>query len=256
MGKLGDILYAPISSKEKVEKYQQIIRDKEWEVLKKEIPNGSRFLDVGCGAGYAMQNAEKDLNCTCEGIDPEPGTHGVGRYIKEMVKDNKIVKAFSEDLPYENATFDVVFSSHVLEHVKDEQKSLEEMNRVLKDDGLLIIGMPTATMAGISFFSQLFFLTHIRIYEFLRNMFTKDSFTYLKKIVVYGSHSAPRAKTIFYDLVHYRVKNWRKTVAKEFEVVKTLEPYLYPYPDYFQWFKIHKSSFGSSSVFFVCKKKK
>lgn len=256
MGTIGNILYAPISSKEKVEKYQQIIRDEEWKWLRKEIPEKSKFLDVGCGAGYAMQKASADLNCDCVGVDPEPGAHGVGRYLKGMVANEKIVQGFAEQIPFEDKKFDIVFSSHVLEHVNNELKSLQEMKRVLKDDGLLIIGMPTATMTIISLLSQLVFLTHIRVYEFLKGFFSKNIFRLFKNIFVYKSHSYPRANTIFYDLMHYRVSNWTKIVAKEFEIVKILEPCLYPYPDYFQWFKIHHSSLGASSVFFVCKKKK
>ena len=201
-----------------------------------------------------MQRAAEDLNCQCSGVDPEPGAHGVGRYLKEMVSE-QIVQGFAEDLPFKDKQYDVVFSSHVLEHVNDEQKSLQEMKRVLNDNGVLIIGMPTATMTIISFLSQFFLTTHIRIYEFIRGFFTKNVLTLFKKIFVYNSHSYPRAQTIFYDLMHYRVSNWTKIVSKEFEIVKTIEPCLYPYPDYIQWFKIHQSKFGSSSVFFVCKKK-
>lgn len=255
MGLIGNIIYATKSSREKVEKYQQIIRDEEWLWLKKEIPANSKFLDVGCGAGYAMQKATEDLNCTCTGIDPEPGAHGVGRYLKDMVNTIPILQGFAEDLPLDDKHFDVVFSSHVLEHVNDERKSLQEMKRVLKDDGLLIIGMPTTTMTWISFFSQLIFLTHIRIYEFIRGIFSKKVFALFSRIFVYRSHSYPRAKTIYYDLWHYRVSNWKKILSTEFEVQKVMEPCLYPYPDYPQWFKIHHSKLGASSVFFVCKKK-
>ena len=256
MGIIGKIIYFPFSSKEKVEKYQQIIRDEEWKWLRNEIPGNSKFLDVGCGAGYTMQKVTEDLNCDCVGIDPDPGAHGVGRYTKEMVQSNKILQGFAENLPSRDKEFDVVFSSHVLEHVNDEQKSLQEMKRVLKDDGVLIIGMPSATMTWISFFSQLFLLTHIRIYEFIKGLFSKNVFKLLKRIFVYRSHSYPRAQTIFYDFMHYRVSNWTKIVSKEFEIIKTLEPCLYPYPDYFQWFKIHHSKIVSSSVFFICRKKK
>jgi ubiquinone/menaquinone biosynthesis C-methylase UbiE len=258
MGAIGGIIYSPFSSKEKVEKYQQIIRDEEWKWLCKEIPADSTFLDVGCGAGYAMQRAAEDLNCSCTGVDPEPGAHGVGRYLKDMVSDEKIQQGFAESIPFDDKKFDVVFSSHVLEHVNDEQKSLQEMKRVLKDDGVLIIGMPTAAMSWIRLFSQIVFLTHVKVYEFVRGLFSGKAIMFFKRIFVIISHSYPREKanSIFYDLSHYRVKNWKKIVSGEFEIEKTLEPCLYPYPDYFQWFKIHYSKWGSSSVFFVCRKKK
>ena len=255
MSILGNIIYSSLSTKEQVENYQQQIRNEEWKWLKQEIPENSKFLDVGCGSGYAMQMASKDLNCDCTGVDPDPGAHGVGRYLKSLIIDEKIVKGFAEKLPLEDNSFDVVFSSHVLEHVNDEQKSLREMKRVLKDDGLLIIGMPTASMALINLVSTILFTTHIKIYEFFRFFLTKDIHKNLFKIFRVKSHSYPRANSIYYDIIHYRVSNWEKIVSKEFEITKIIEPYLYPYPDYPQWFKAKHSKLGTSSVFFICKKK-
>jgi ubiquinone/menaquinone biosynthesis C-methylase UbiE len=255
MSILGNIIYSSLSTKEQVENYQQVIRDEEWKWLKQEIPKNSKFLDVGCGSGYAMQMASEDLNCDCIGVDPDPGAHGVGRYIKSLIKVDSILKGFAENLPLESNTFDVVFSSHVLEHVNDEQQSLREMKRVLKNDGILIIGMPTATMALINLFSTVLFTTHIKIYEFFRFFLTKNTLVNFLKIFRVRSHSYPRANSIYYDIFHYRVSNWKKTLSKEFEIVKVIEPYLYPYPDYPQWFKSKYSQKLSSSVFFICKKK-
>ncbi|MBI1837979.1 MAG: class I SAM-dependent methyltransferase [Flavobacteriia bacterium] len=254
MSILGKIIYFSISSKEQVEKNQQIIRDEEWKWLKKEIPENSKFLDVGCGSGYAMQMADEDLNCECIGIDPDPGAHGVGRYVKSLIKDEIIIKGFAENLPLDNNYFDIVFSSHVLEHVTDEQQSLREMKRVLKDDGILIIGMPTATMALINLFSTVLFTTHIKIYEFFRFFKLKNLLKNFIKIIRIKSHSYPRAQSIYYDVFHYRISNWEKIISKEFEIVKILEPYLHPYPDYPQWFKSKNSKLGASSVFFICRK--
>lgn len=255
MGYLGDIIYSTLSSKEKIERYQQIIRDSEWEWLKKEIPPQSKLLDVGCGAGYAMQKATEDLGCNCVGIDPNPGEHGVGRYLKNTVKTETILRGSAENIPFTDQSFGIVFSSHVLEHVENEQKALQEMKRVLHDDGVLIIGMPTAMMASINLFSQVLFTTHIRIYEFFRFLFRKEFSDKLSSLFLIRSHSYPRAKTIRYDLMHYSVNNWKKIVSAEFEIVKTIEPCLYPFPDFPQLFKIHHSKLGASSVFFICKKK-
>ena len=254
MSILGNIIYSSLSTNEQVENYQQQIRDEEWKWLKQEIPENSKFLDVGCGSGYAMQMAAEELNCECIGVDSDPGAHGVGRYVKSLIKNENILKGFAEKLPLENSSFDVVFSSHVLEHVIDEQQSLREMKRVLKDEGLLIIGMPTATMSLINLFSNVLFTTHIKVYEFIRFFFSKKIFENAIKIVRVQSHSYPRANSIYYDIFHYRVSNWKKIVSKEFEVLKVIEPILYPYPDYPQWFKAKHTKFGASSVFFICKK--
>ncbi len=252
---IGKLIYSTISKKEKVEKFQQRIRDEEWKILIDEIPVCTHFLDVGCGAGYAMARAFTDKNCTVVGIDPEPGAHGVGRFIKDLVSVSNIQKGFAENLPFEDQRFDIVFSSHVLEHVEDEMLSLLEMKRVLKEDGVLIIGMPTATMAWLNLFSNVVFTTHIKVYEFVRNIFSWNFFRNFTRIVRVPSHSYPRANSIWYDIKHYRVKNWKKTIEKEFEIEKVILPCLYPYPDYPQFFKMHKSKLGSSSVFFICKKK-
>ena len=252
---IGKFIYSTMSSKDKIEQYQQIIRDVEWEKIVSHIPKNSKFLDVGCGAGYSLMRASQDLNCEVEGIDADPGNHGVGRFIKNMVKTLAIKQGFAENLPYENETFDIVYSSHVLEHVQDEGKALNEMKRVLKKDGVLIIGMPTSNMALLNYFSQIMFTTHIKIYEFLRNFFSKNLLNNFIKIFRVSSHSYPRAKSIWYDFFHYGTQNWNNIIRKEFNVKKIIRPCFYPYPDYPQFFKIHKSKFFSSSVFFICKKK-
>jgi hypothetical protein len=133
---------------------------------------------------------------------------------------------------------------------------LIEMKRVLKDDGVLIIGMPTATMTIIRLITTILFVTHIKVYEAILALIRGGNITAkVKSIFVIGSHSYPRANSVFYDLHHYKVKNWHKTISNQFEINNVIEPCLYPYPDYVQWFKLHKSKLGASSVFFICKKK-
>ena len=251
---IGKLIYATISSTYKVEKYQQIIRDAEWAEIENHIPRESKFLDVGCGAGYSLMRASQDLNCEVEGIDAEPGSHGVGRFVKDLVNDVPIKQGFAEDLPYAKESFDVVYSSHVIEHVNDEAKAIAEMNRVLKKNGVLIIGMPTSNMSIINYFSQFIFTTHLKIYELFRNLFTQNPLNNFIRIFRINSHSYPRARSIWYDLFHYRIKNWEKTVQREFKVKTIIKPCFYPYPDYPQFFKLHKSKLFSSSVFFICKK--
>jgi ubiquinone/menaquinone biosynthesis C-methylase UbiE len=252
---IGKLIYSIYSTKNNVEACQQVIRDKEWDAISENIKHNTTFLDVGCGAGYAMFKAQNERNCKVEGIDPNPGAHGVGRYLKELVNSPRIYQGFAESLPFESKKFDLVYSSHVLEHVEDEFKALQEMKRVMKDDGVLIIGMPTATMAWLNLFSTVLFTTHVRLYEFLRGIFLKGSLARFKLIFRIFSHSYPRATSIWYDIKHYRVKNWQRTVEQEFKIEKVILPCLYPYPDYPQFFKLRKSARFSSSVFFICTKK-
>ncbi len=48
----------------------------------------------------------------------------------------------AEDLPYENASFDVVTALDVIEHLDDDIAGLREMRRVLRDDGRILLFVP------------------------------------------------------------------------------------------------------------------
>jgi SAM-dependent methyltransferase len=49
-------------------------------------------------------------------------------------------RASATELPFEDNSFDAIWSYAVLEHVPDPERSLREMRRVLKQDGLLLLG--------------------------------------------------------------------------------------------------------------------
>lgn len=245
----------PFSSKNQIEKFQKEIRDIEWNSFKQYITPYSSFLDVGCGSGDNMNRAKQELGCEVKGIDPSPGNHGVGRFSTEKKLLLNIVEGTAEKIPFQDKAFDVVFCSHVLEHVESETKSLDEINRVLKDGGTLIIGMPTASMTMIGILSHYLFTTHVNLLFFLKSIGKKEMISRLLHIFIPTSHSIPNHKYVFHDLTHYRIKNWRKIVAKHFTIKEIITPCLYPYPDYKQWFPKLRLRGISSSVFFVCKKK-
>lgn len=252
---LLNIYYWSLLSKEKTNKNQKRIRDKEWNAIAPFIVKG-KFLDVGCGAGYSMERAKSEFGCKVFGIDPDPGAHGVGRTGSNFeVQAGEIKKAFAENIPFDNATFETVYSSHVLEHVQSEIQSLREMSRVMKDDGVLIIGMPTASMAFINMLSSWIFTTHFKLVNVLLSPFINTGKTKWWEIFIPVSHSSSE-KTILHDLRQYRCTRWRKCIEEVFEVKVELRPMLYPYPEYLQWFKPLENKRFSSSVFFICKKKK
>jgi SAM-dependent methyltransferase len=250
---LKSIFLYPISSKSKIDFYQEQIRQLEWKSIKPNIPAGSSFLDVGCGAGYSLMKAYTELECEVQGIDPEPGVHGVGRFTEGLWKERPIIQGSAEDLPFPEGSFDIVYSSHVLEHVNSEEQALQEMKRVLKPNGILIIGMPTATMSLVALISAWIFSSHISIYHFIHSLRSKEIFIRFIYIFLPRSHSYPRAKYITYDLIHYRTSNWKKILKKHFEIQTEIMPGLYPYPDYIQWFPLLKVKGLSSSVFFICR---
>lgn len=244
----------PLLSKEQTNANQKIIRDTEWEAIKPYIIKG-KFLDVGCGAGYAMNRAQNDCQCEPYGIDPDPMGHGVGREGSNYNTGvNTIKKAFAESIPFDDKMFETVYSSHVLEHVNDEIKSLQEMKRVLKDNGVLIIGMPTAAMAAIHWVTAIMFTRHHWVVNFIMSPFINVGKVSWREFIIPDSHSH-NGKSLLYDLKHYKIKNWQQTIEQVFTIEQVLLPALYPYPEYRQWFKFRQSKHNASSVFFICKKK-
>ncbi|NQT93595.1 MAG: methyltransferase domain-containing protein [Lentisphaerae bacterium] len=47
-----------------------------------------------------------------------------------------------QDLPFEDGSYDVVFASHVLEHIAGDRKALAEIRRILRDGGFAVLPVP------------------------------------------------------------------------------------------------------------------
>lgn len=109
------------------------------------------------------------------------------------------VKADICDLPFEDNSFDVVFCNHVLEHIPDDTKAMQELYRVLKPNGMGIFQIPQDLSRATTFeddtitdekerakiFGQ---YDHVRVYgrdyfNKLRSIgFTVDEVDYTQKI--------------------------------------------------------------------------
>lgn len=54
-------------------------------------------------------------------------------------------------LPFADATYDLVFASHVLEHIRDDEVALREIRRVLKPGGLALLPVPIVAPATVEY---------------------------------------------------------------------------------------------------------
>ena len=54
-------------------------------------------------------------------------------------------------LPFARETFDCVYASHVLEHIRDDGKALSEIRRVLRPDGIAILPVPIVAPATVEY---------------------------------------------------------------------------------------------------------
>ena len=67
---------------------------------------------------------------------------GAGYLTADLENPEADVQMDITNITYPDASFDVVYCSHVLEHVPDDRKALREFHRVLKRDGWAIILVP------------------------------------------------------------------------------------------------------------------
>jgi arsenite methyltransferase len=100
---------------------------------------GEDVLDVGCGAGMDSLIAAQMVGPTgsVTGIDMTPEMVAKARgSIAEMGLGNvRIVEGSAEQLPFEDASFDVVISNGVIDLIPDKDAVFSEITRVLRPGG-------------------------------------------------------------------------------------------------------------------------
>ena len=114
------------------------------------------------------------------------------------------VKADICNLPFEENSFDVVFSNHVLEHIEDDNKAMGELFRVLKPGGMGIFQIPQdlnreVTYEDFSITSPEERTKHFGQYDHVR-IYGRDYFKRLRN-VGFKVNEIDYSKTISKDLV-------------------------------------------------------
>ena len=101
---------------------------------------GRRVLDVGCGDG-ALIYATASRGAAATGIDPDPAMLAAARSrLAEAAYGATFVEGRVEQLPFREASFDLVAAITVLCFVPDALAAVREMARVLRPGGRLVLG--------------------------------------------------------------------------------------------------------------------
>jgi len=112
---------------------------------------GKRILDVGCGAGLALDYA-REFGWQTYGIDVDEAAVARARARGHEARVGEV-----GDLPYSSEFFDVVRIWHTLEHLPHPLVTLREVHRVLKPGGRLWLEVPNIGSAAAAVFRSRWF---------------------------------------------------------------------------------------------------
>jgi ubiquinone/menaquinone biosynthesis C-methylase UbiE len=123
------------------DKQREEIESIEYSYVLHEYPNfsGKKVLDVGSGNGYVLAKYALE-GADVYGIDiTQAGVELCRKRFNLLNLNGDFRVADAQEIPFEDNSFDCVCSMGVLHHVPDTQRALDEIFRVLKPGGRLIV---------------------------------------------------------------------------------------------------------------------
>ncbi len=144
---------------------------KKYRLATKDLAEG-KLLDIGCGVGDFIHRAE-EKRWECMGVEPSEEAKVIA---KKRIKANIINSEELEQIP--DNTFDLITMWHVLEHVDDLKWQVEQLQRLIKPNGRIVIAVPNYKSHDGKFYKE-----HWAAYDVPRhlNHFNKQTITKIFK---------------------------------------------------------------------------
>jgi 2-polyprenyl-3-methyl-5-hydroxy-6-metoxy-1,4-benzoquinol methylase len=110
------------------------------DLIKKSLKSGvsPKVLSLGCASGIIEERIMKEVGCEMYGVDGSPVCLEIAQTKGIVVQAANI----EESLPYGDESFDIVWAGEIIEHIFDTEAFLNEIRRVLKKDGVVILSTP------------------------------------------------------------------------------------------------------------------
>lgn len=105
-----------------------------------QIVDGKKVLDAGCGTGYGMVTLGASGAADVTGVDIDPDA--VAEAGRRYGDPNAVLQGDLRDLPFPGDSFDVVVCWETIEHIEGGDQALDEIHRVLRQDGVLLVSSP------------------------------------------------------------------------------------------------------------------
>jgi 2-polyprenyl-3-methyl-5-hydroxy-6-metoxy-1,4-benzoquinol methylase len=142
---------------------------KKYEIIKKYAEKGS-ILDIGCATGEFL-NFFKGKNWNTRGIEPDENARkqAIEKYGLNVGDESEIDEIAS-------GSFEVITMWHVLEHVSDLNTRMNDVLRLLKKEGTLVLALPNCNSADAEIYGK-----YWAAYDVPRHLyhFTPDTITRL-----------------------------------------------------------------------------
>jgi ubiquinone/menaquinone biosynthesis C-methylase UbiE len=98
-----------------------------------------RLLDYGCGTGSFLVEMKR-AGWQISGIENDSGAMQ-----KASIQTDQLIHSPDHLVQFDSTSFEVLTLWHVLEHVHDLNETIHQFNRILIDNGILIIAVPNHT---------------------------------------------------------------------------------------------------------------
>ncbi|MBA7587367.1 Ubiquinone biosynthesis O-methyltransferase, mitochondrial [subsurface metagenome] len=108
------------------------------EVIDKKSKSPLKLLSIACSTGVIEEKIKNRLGIVAFGVDAAKKSLRTARKRGIITKYTDV----SEPMPFKSNYFDFVFAGEIIEHIFDTKSFLNEIYRVLKPNGYLILSTP------------------------------------------------------------------------------------------------------------------
>lgn len=129
---------------------------------------GGKILEIGCGDGGVVQYLGGKNKVFAADI-----SRNAVKFSKLKGVESFLVDVSKENLPFDDQSIDAVIALEVLEHLKSPQNAIEEIQRVLKKNGKLVVSIPNPRTGHKFLYPSLF------EYENFKNYLLNNGFAVL-----------------------------------------------------------------------------
>lgn len=208
--------------------FLHVIREFEYKKIVERFPSSVRILEIGGGTGYQAKRLTED-GFVVDSIDI-PDSNYAGQLEFSVQPYDGL------NIPFPDGSFDIVFSSNVLEHVLDLPYLQVEMKRVLKPGGCCVHLMPTGAWRFwtnvahyMELFQRLFGLAPRLIPNRLSRHALSDATSVLRLMAGTAKHYAivPRhgeTGNALSEIVTFSSRHWRKHFSSQRFVIDEATP--------------------------------